>query len=90
MKGENQFLYSGAESQEQVKSMTWQEIIQLAEQGTCNELEMEALKLQAQMRLENLNNVQAEGAPRLSLDQAQFEVDLVKKQVIRARAIESV
>ena len=82
MSAENPFEGS-VESSGEKRMMSWEELIQSVEQGRCNETEMEALRLQAQMRLDDLNDT-LENSPALTLTEVSFEVDFSKKQVLRA------
>lgn len=83
MSAENPFEGS-VESSGEKRMMSWEELIQSAEQGKCNETEMEALKLQAQMRFEHMKNTLPEESSKPTLAEASFEVDFSKKQVLRA------
>lgn len=82
MSAENPFEGS-VESSGEKRMMSWEELIQSVEQGRCNDTEMKALTMQAQMRLDDLNDT-LENSPALTLTEVSFEVDFSKKQVLRA------
>ncbi len=63
------------------RMMSWRELIS---DQALNEDEMSALRIQAQLRLDDLQNTFPEGSAALTLDEATFEVDLKNKRVLRA------
>ncbi len=80
MSVENSF-ERNVESSGEKRMMSWQELIS---DQALNEDEMSALRIQAQLRLDDLQNTFPEGSAALTLDEATFEVDLKNKRVLRA------
>mgnify|MGYP003451614509 CR=1 FL=1 len=80
MSVENSF-ERNVESSGEKRMMSWQELIS---DQALNEDEMSALRIQAQLRLDDLQNTFPEGSDALTLDETTFEVDLKNKRVLRA------
>lgn len=73
------------DSRGEVQKKSWQELISdLIEKWHYNKADVERLKVQAHLRLADLQNTFPNGSPALRLEDVSFDVDIFKKQVLRA------